>query len=385
MKTDWTFGAFFLGSAMALGCPAGGNDDAAGSTGVVGDDDDDDDVDSNTSMNPPTTGMTGDGTTSVGPTSTTNDEDSDTEGETEGDTEGSGACEIMLPPPLDCMMQAPPEHGWRVTRLNGVWSQDGSYDPEIGEDFGAEDDPQAGGGFIGGSTDGGGDSVGFIPDPTGGPVQFECDPIAQDCPDGEKCMPWANDGGSAWNATRCSPIDANAVEIGETCTVQGSGVSGIDNCILGAMCWAVDPETNMGECIEMCSCSYENPICEGTNTSCVISNQDALTICLPVCNPLDISTCPDGQGCFPFEDLFHCASSVGNGTPQGTPCEFINACDPGQACVSPDIVAGCQGAGCCADFCNLDVDDCGAGTTCIPWYQGGMAPDECLGMTGICG
>ena len=106
---------------------------------------------------------------------------------------------------------------------------------------------------------------------------------------------------------------------------------------------------------------------------------------MTVCNPLDIGTCPDGQGCFPFEDLFHCASAVGNGSPQGTPCEFINACDPGQACVSPDLVGDCGASGCCADYCDLDVGDCGAGTTCMPWYQAGQAPDECLGLTGICG
>jgi len=383
MKTDWTLGVFFFGCALALGCPADDSDDAAGSSGVVGDDDDDDDDDGNTSMNPPTTGVTGDDTTSGPSTATTTD--GETEGETESDTEGSGACEIMLPPPPDCMMQAPPDGGWRVTRLSGMWAQDGSYDPDAGLDFAEEDDPQAGGGFIGGSTDGGGEtSIGFIPDPTGGPVGMECDPIAQDCPEGEKCMPWSNDGGSAWNATRCSPIDPTPVGIGESCMVEGSGVSGLDNCILGAMCWDVDPETNIGECIEMCSCSYENPICQGTNTSCVISNQQSLTICLPVCNPLDMGTCPDGQGCFPFEDLFHCANSVGMGTPQGTPCEFINACDPGQACVSADTLTDCDTSGCCADFCDLEVDDCGAGTTCTPWYQGTQAPDECLGLTGIC-
>jgi hypothetical protein len=48
-------------------------------------------------------------------------------------------------------------------------------------------------------------SAGFIVDPDGGGPSIECDQWAQDCPPGEKCMPWANDGGSSWNATRCFP------------------------------------------------------------------------------------------------------------------------------------------------------------------------------------
>ncbi|MEX1364969.1 MAG: hypothetical protein AB1Z98_17710, partial [Nannocystaceae bacterium] len=35
------------------------------------------------------------------------------------------------------------------------------------------------------------------------PPPPQCSLFAQDCPDGEKCMPWANDGGDAWNATIC--------------------------------------------------------------------------------------------------------------------------------------------------------------------------------------
>ena len=36
----------------------------------------------------------------------------------------------------------------------------------------------------------------------------ECDMWTQNCPEGEKCMPWANDNGGAWNSSKCSPIDS---------------------------------------------------------------------------------------------------------------------------------------------------------------------------------
>src|SRR5689334_12336786 len=39
----------------------------------------------------------------------------------------------------------------------------------------------------------------FIMDPSAGDLDITCDEWAQDCPEGEKCMPWANDGSMAWN------------------------------------------------------------------------------------------------------------------------------------------------------------------------------------------
>ena len=55
---------------------------------------------------------------------------------------------------------------------------------------------------------------------------------------------WANDGGGAWNATKCEEIPPEPDGVGEPCTVEISGTSGVDTCVLGAMCWDVDPETN---------------------------------------------------------------------------------------------------------------------------------------------
>jgi hypothetical protein len=80
--------------------------------------------------------------------------------------------------------------------------------------------------------------VGFISnDDYGGGQTYECDLWKQDCPPGEKCMPWANDGGGSWNATRCTPLAEDPRQPGEPCTVEGSGVSGRDDCDIRAMCW----------------------------------------------------------------------------------------------------------------------------------------------------
>lgn len=228
----------------------------------------------------------------------------------------------------------------------------------------------------------GSDDGSFIVPPDGGGIGFECDMFAQDCPTGEKCMPYANDGGNSWNATRCSPIAENPGQPGDPCTVEGTGVSGIDDCDIASMCWDVDPETNMGVCVAMCTGDESNPICEDPDTSCAIVNEGALVLCLPACDPL-LQDCADGQACYPvFEDWQCVPDASGEMGVYGDPCEYINVCDPGLACLGAAAVPDCQGSvGCCSEICDVtdpagDAQCTGApdGQTCQIWYEEGSAP-----------
>lgn len=215
----------------------------------------------------------------------------------------------------------------------------------------------------------------------------ECDPYAQDCDEGEKCAPVANDGGTSWNSTHCTPVPQTPDLLDQPCTVEGSGVSGIDSCDVGLMCWDVDGETNTGTCIELCGCGPVQPTCAGGGTVCSVANDGVLPLCLPTCDPLDSeANCENGQGCYPVGDSFQCApdASGDEGSPN-TPCSFINGCDPGSACVSDDLVPGCVGAGCCTSFCDLDEpNSCSGGMVCEAWFPMGEEPLECHVDTGIC-
>lgn len=236
-----------------------------------------------------------------------------------------------------------------------------------------------------GAADGATMGVIFLVEPDGGGVSFECDLFAQDCPEGEKCMPWANDGGGAWNATRCSPIDPAPGQAGDECTVEGNGVSGIDDCDIGVMCWDVDPKTNIGTCVAMCTGDESNPICEDPDTSCAIANDGAIILCLPNCDPL-LQDCADGQACYPINDAWSCAPDASGETGvYGDPCEFINVCDPGYVCLDASTVPPgqmCEGAaGCCTAVCDLTDpagnDQCegvAGGQSCEAWYAEGMVP-----------
>lgn len=220
---------------------------------------------------------------------------------------------------------------------------------------------------------------GFIepPDFGGGP---ECDIFGDDCGPGEKCNAWANDGGSSWNSTKCFP--AGTDPIGAPCMVEGSGVSGVDSCVKGAMCWNAD-DNNMGVCVEQCTCSIDNPICTTPNTTCTISNNGVLVLCLPFCDPLDQDACPAGDVCIanPSGNLFICViDASGDGGGANDPCDFANACDPGFLCGNS---GDCGGAGCCNAYCDLDRPNCGGGSECMPYYAPGEAP-QCFEDVGVC-
>ncbi|MBK8263467.1 MAG: hypothetical protein IPK80_19255 [Nannocystis sp.] len=214
----------------------------------------------------------------------------------------------------------------------------------------------------------------------------ECDLWKNNCPEGQKCMPWANDGGSSWNSTKCSPLDANPGKPGEPCKVEGNGVSGVDNCEAGAMCWGVNHETMEGYCIGFCDGSWEDFSCSEPNTQCHISGNGVLILCFPTCDPL-LQNCEGGDLCLWGGESFICAlDASGEEGQYGDPCEFANVCDPGLICINPEYVPGCQAGGCCTPWCDINEFTCpGEGQDCLPWFEDGVAPPgyENVGVCGV--
>lgn len=219
------------------------------------------------------------------------------------------------------------------------------------------------------------------------PEAIECSIWDQDCPKGEKCMPWANDGGNSWNATKCTPLADDPGAPGDPCSVEGSGVSGIDDCDIASMCFYVDPKTNEGTCIAFCVGSENNPFCTEECAECSLSGDGVLTLCLPTCDPI-AQDCGEGQACYASSEGFTCApdASGRSGAP-GDPCEFLNVCDQGTMCASQDAIPGCEGTGCCTPFCIVGDDTpCAAipGTVCGPLFED-PPPGECFPTNvGVC-
>ena len=228
----------------------------------------------------------------------------------------------------------------------------------------------------------------FLVVPDGGSCSLECDTFVPDscCDPKQKCVAFASGGGSQWNAVKCVLVDPDPDQVGEPCTVEGDAVSGVDSCEQGAMCWDVDDETLQGVCVALCTGTPDAPVCAPVGTTCIITNDGVLNLCLPICDPL-AQDCADGELCIATEeDPFVCAPDAsGDAGELFDPCAYLNACDAGLACLDPPGSAMCdpQSSGCCLPFCDLTAPACPADTACAPWYMMGTAPDG-LEDVGVC-
>jgi hypothetical protein len=232
----------------------------------------------------------------------------------------------------------------------------------------------------------------FVCDTTEGPVgDPTCDNWSQDCPGDQKCAAYANDGGFSWNSLKCVPAEENGGSPGDPCTVEGNGVSGVDSCAFGSMCWNTDPDTGQGTCVALCTGSPDAADCAPSGTTCVIANMGVLNLCLPQCDPL-LQDCAGSDLCLPNPvdaNAFVCVLDASGETGVAfDPCEYGNACDQGFVCQDPAFASECDptAGGCCLPYCDTTEPDCpGAGQDCISWFEAGMAPPgyENVGLCGI--
>ena len=203
----------------------------------------------------------------------------------------------------------------------------------------------------------------------------ECDVFAQACPEGEKCASIIRDGGGTWDSSRCVPVTGTDVA-GDPCVAQ-SVAEGLDSCAEGVMCWGVDKEGN-GTCVAMCTGTPDAPTCPDDGV-CTIASEGFLAICIPDCDPL-LQDCGVGDACYPIDDGFTCAPDAsGDVGKANDPCEFINVCEEGLACVDPVLVGkGCaqDAEGCCTPFCEFPGGACPNGDqACLQWFDPAMLPE----------
>jgi hypothetical protein len=211
-----------------------------------------------------------------------------------------------------------------------------------------------------------------------------CDPWADmDCPEGQKCSHYATMG-EFLDAAKCVPVMGDQ-QPGEPCIIQGvpPGLTGLDDCAAGSMCWDVDPDTDTGYCVALCKSGpdYE-PVC-ADGTTCELFA--AYSICRFECDPLKAAAdCPGpNQSCLELGSGtgFVCRGRTSEDAhPQGTACEWFH-CDAGLFCAETAKVPGCldpNADGCCTAFCDVDqpntCPDQGMGVECVPWFEPGMAP-----------
>ena len=202
-----------------------------------------------------------------------------------------------------------------------------------------------------------------------------CDAFLQDCTRGEKCVPWSPDGGLT-TLLKCVDITGN-VEINRPCVAPKGGADGIDDCILGAICWHLDEDEN-GFCVGQCTGSIDEALCP-SGLACYISQSEAVTVCIPECDPLVQDCLLKDQLCVAAGVGFECMNDASGDTGKfNDTCDAPNGCNPGLVCLEPlEASSACDplAQGCCQPFCLLPDEPCpNEDQQCRPWF----APPDVL-------
>jgi hypothetical protein len=206
-----------------------------------------------------------------------------------------------------------------------------------------------------------------------------CDPWVQDCPEGEKCVPYSSTGGN-WDANKCVPVTGSGSP-GDACTYGGT-VEATDDCDGTSICWDVMlvDDQPIGTCTPFCTGLPDAPSC-GPDTTCLIGYEGSVNVCINLCDPL-AQDCGAGLGCYWEGEAFVCVATPGE-LELGDACEFINDCPPGGFCAAAAQLPACAGDGCCTAYCSIVGADCPAGTECVPFFEEPVAGFEDLGICAL--
>lgn len=205
-----------------------------------------------------------------------------------------------------------------------------------------------------------------------------CDPYFQDCPEGEKCVPYAS-AGEAWDANKCVPVTGEQVT-GEPCT-YGGVIEATDDCDATGICLDRDGDM-LGTCHAFCLGTADDPECPDAQL-CEFADQGTVALCVDQCSPL-LQDCEAPQSCYWDDTGFHCLAS--GEVPIGEPCDSANDCPPGNQCVEGSLLPSCAGEACCTGFCEVGLDEnlcLIPGSACVPFFEEGAAP-EGLEQVGLC-
>lgn len=199
------------------------------------------------------------------------------------------------------------------------------------------------------------DSGTFLLLPEGQPIE-ECNPGAQDCPEGERCTPYVREAGECCvDSTHCAAVVGDKGP-GEPCS------RGVDNddCAGGLFCMT-DSSGGIGpgRCVELCDPGVAGTCAPGSR--CVAFDDGFLPLCVTPCDPL-APACAEGQGCYLVlaEATFVCLRAASNAGGDNDACATLQGCAPGLVCVDGDVQASCSDDHCCTPVCDLGGDgaDC---------------------------
>lgn len=170
-------------------------------------------------------------------------------------------------------------------------------------------------------------------------VETPCDPLSDECPEGQKCAP---NGMQEWEEFRCVDIDPDPKPPGAICELKGGLREGLDDCEKGALC--VPGDTESGICHPYCN---EFMIECGDGGLCI-----GLGVAFTCFLPCDVVAQDCGDGSYCGSSGF-CFPGDGFGAGYGEPCSQ-SPCGPGLHCRPADEVPDCGDTWCCTPLCWAD-------------------------------
>lgn len=183
-----------------------------------------------------------------------------------------------------------------------------------------------------------------------------CNVLAQNCPEQQKCMPYASGGKLNWDSSRCVDIVDDPNPPGAPCSTEQWPASGYDNCDVASMCFGVDDQSLLGTCAAFCDDTSWPPSCDDPRAHCLLANNMLLAVCIRDCDPME-QGCDEDQGCYPTETGHYLCDweQSGEEGDYAATCEAQQDCKPGLTCVPGNRVLGCSDSYCCTEFCNLNL------------------------------
>ncbi len=234
-----------------------------------------------------------------------------------------------------------------------------------------------------GSSDSTGEPTFVCPPEEGQPP---CDLLAQDCGPGLRCIPYGL-GVSGTVTPVCVPAVDDPLPSYAICTVDPEGCT--DPCGVGEYCLPTDA-SDSGICVGLCDASGDDATCGGGEI-CDTCAECTVGLCWAGCDPL-APDCPgSGNTCVyeSSEEAFECLPIQSMRLGLGQMCTDAYSCAQGLACVTEEVLDGCDGLGaCCTELCDLADGDPGcsdAAHVCFPfvWPGPAAAGQEHVGVCGL--
>lgn len=218
-------------------------------------------------------------------------------------------------------------------------------------------------GSVSASEPGGTGCQGFICPPDVGAMIPQCDPMAQDCPAGQKCVWYAlPDETRRRHHARCIDVVGDRAPF-EACSLpNGIWTDVSDDCGAESFCLEGLGVTDHGFCAPFPKPGTQD-CSDFPGTQFATENGSIFPhACLHFeCNPQAPETCPAGLQCLFYPAFLYgtnfCWEVPPGDEPVGAGCDF-DQCGEGKLCLSAEYVPGCADARCCTEWCDLGAPNC---------------------------